>query len=242
MTSTQATKEELAACFAVGVFLHLSVFRSGEWDAHSFTLLEVAALVQVVLGLFAHEILSEAWHSAAQHGVYWAGAGLAGLYTSMLVYRAFFHRLRGFPGPSAARLSTAYMTWKAFRRGQIYEDVRRLHQRYGDFVRVGPTEISIADPAAFTAVHSATSQCERGPWYNILNPTISLQMVRERKEHARRRKAWDNAFSPKCKSAESAEPGACPRAQGLVVVLHTLHGAIPDKRDRLANSRALWQH
>lgn len=198
MASVPVTKEELAACFAAGVFLHITVFRHGEWDAHSFTLLEAGAALQVILSLFAHEIFSEAVGASVQHGVLWAGAAVAGLLTSIVTYRAFlFHRLRRFPGPFPARLSQFYMTWLSFRRGQIYEDVRALHKKYGDFVRVGPSEISIADPAAFNAVHSATSQCERGPWYNILNPTISLQMVRDRKEHGRRRKAWDRAFSSK---------------------------------------------
>lgn len=199
MSNVKVSGEELAACFAAGIFLHLTVFRYGEWDAHSFTLLEVAAGVQVALTLFAHEVFSESTIASIQHVIFWAGAAIAGLLSSMVVYRAFFHRLRHFPGPLPARLSTFYMTYLSFKRGQIYEDVRALHQKYGDYVRVGPSEISIADPAAFNAIHSATSQCERGPWYNILNPTVSLQMVRDRKEHARRRKAWDRAFNPKGK-------------------------------------------
>lgn len=199
MANVQVTKEELGACFAAGIFLHLAIFRRGEWDAHSFTLLEVTATVQVLLSLFAHEVFSESMVCAVQHALIWASSAIAGLYTSIVLYRAFFHRLRHFPGPFAARLSQLYMTWTSYHKGQIYEDVRALHATYGDYVRVGPSEISIADPAAFNAVHSATSQCERGPWYNILNPTISLQMVRDKKEHARRRKAWDRAFSSKGK-------------------------------------------
>lgn len=199
MSNVQVSKEELAACFAAGVFLHLTVFRQGEWDAHSFTLLEVAAVFQAVLALIVHQALSESVIGSLQHVMLWACAATAGLFSSMLLYRTLFHRLRHFPGPFMARISTFYMTFLSFKRGQIYQDVQALHQKYGDYVRVGPSEISIADPAAFNAVHSATSQCERGPWYNILNPTVSLQMVRERKEHARRRKAWDRAFNPKGK-------------------------------------------
>lgn len=199
MSDLLITKVGVTAYFAIGILLHLSLFRHGEWDAHSFTLLKVAAVVQCILGLFVHNVFHESLAASAQHVALWAGAAAAGLYTSMLVYRAFFHRLRQFPGPFLARLSTFYMTYLCFQRGQIYRDVQAMHDKYGDWVRLGPTEISIADPEAFNAIHSATSQCERGPWYNILNPTISLQMVRDRKEHARRRKAWDRAFSPKGK-------------------------------------------
>lgn len=195
-----ATKEEVAACFAAGIFLHLTLFRRGEWDAYSFTVLQAAAAILLVAGLFVHEAFPETTPlGSAQHVTTWAVAAVAGLFSSILVYRAFFHRLGHFPGPFPARLSTLYMTYFSATRGQIYRDVQALHGKYGDYVRVGPQEISIADPKAFNAIHSATSQCERGPWYNILNPTISLQMVRDRKEHGRRRKAWDRAFGTKGK-------------------------------------------
>lgn len=197
MASVQATNQELAACFGAGVFLHLVVFRKGEWDDYSFAVLKAAATVQALLTWLAHQYLlpppASAW-DALRHASLWAASALAGLYASILLYRAFFHRLARFPGPFAARLSTLPMTWRSFRRGQLYEDVRALHARHGDYVRVGPTEVSVADPAAFLAVHAAASQCGRGPWYNILNPTVSLQMVRDNKEHARRRKAWDRGF------------------------------------------------
>lgn len=197
MSNLQVTREQLAAAFAVGAALQQAFLRHGEWDNYSFRLIVGAAALETLLSLLVHVRFSEPPANAVQHALCWTLAAIAGIYVSMLLYRAFFHRLRHFPGPFAARLSTFYMTYLSARRGQVYEDVRALHRKYGDYVRVGPTEISIADPDAFNAIHSATSQCERGPWYNILNPTISLQMVRDRKEHARRRKAWDRAFSSK---------------------------------------------
>lgn len=199
MAIFETTNHELLGCFAAGVVLHHAVFRHGEWDAHSDTLLHVTIAAQVLLSLFAHELFSESVAASLQHGMLWLASATAGLFTSMLVYRVFFHRLRHFPGPFGSRISQFYMTWKCYRRGQIYEDVRALHRQYGDYVRVGPSEISIADPAAFNAIHSPTSQCERGPWYNIINPQISLQMVRNRKEHSVRRRPWDRAFSSKGK-------------------------------------------
>jgi cytochrome P450 family 628 len=195
MTNLQVTREQLAAAFVVGAALQQAVLRHGEWDKYSFKLIVTAAALEALLSLWVQVRFAEPPANALQHALSWSLAAVAGIYASMLLYRAFFHRLRVFPGPFAARLSTFYMTYLCARRGQIYEDVRTLHRKYGDYVRVGPTEISIADPDAFDAIHSATSQCERGPWYNILNPTVSLQMVRDRKEHARRRKAWDMAFS-----------------------------------------------
>ncbi|KAJ0107909.1 hypothetical protein J7T55_007121 [Diaporthe amygdali] len=161
MTNIPVTKEELAASFAVGAGLHQAFLRHGEWDNYSFKLIVSAAAVETLLSLFVHVYFSEPPADAIWHALYWTLAATAGIYTSMLLYRAFFHRLRSLPGPFAARLSTFYMTYLSARRGQVYQDVRALHRKYGDYVRVGPTEISIADPAAFAAIHSATSQCER---------------------------------------------------------------------------------
>lgn len=103
--------QELAACFAAGIFLHVSVFRYGEWDAHSLTLIEATAILQVLLSLFRHEMFSESVAYSIQCALLWIGATAAGLYTSILVYRVLFHRLRYFPGPFPARLSQFYSTY-----------------------------------------------------------------------------------------------------------------------------------
>lgn len=202
MATLHATTPELAACFGAGVVVHLVVFRRGEWDDYSLAVLKLTATLYLLLALLAHQssgglsVAASLWTASL-----WTASAVAGVYTSLVAYRASpWHRLARFPGPWPARLSTGYMTWHSLRRGQVYDDVRALHARHGDYVRVGPSELSLADPAAFAAVHAATtstSPCERGPWYEILNPTISLQMVRDRKEHARRRRPWDRGFGAK---------------------------------------------
>lgn len=69
----------------------------------------------------------------------------------------------------------------------------------------GPTELSIADPDAVKAIYSSQAKVSKGPWYTILEPRVSLQMVRNKQEHARRRKVWDQGFS--ARGMESAPPG-----------------------------------
>ncbi|KAJ9649339.1 hypothetical protein H2199_000114 [Coniosporium tulheliwenetii] len=73
----------------------------------------------------------------------------------------------------------------------LYEEVQRLHQQYGDFVRLGPSELSVIHPGAVSAIHSPKSACSKGPWYNVLHPMVSLQTIRSKPEHVRRRKVWD---------------------------------------------------
>lgn len=66
-----------------------------------------------------------------------AASFAGGLFGSMLVYRAWFHRLRRFPGPLGARLSRFYRVLRDARRLQAHLEDQRLHEKYGDFVRVG---------------------------------------------------------------------------------------------------------
>ncbi|KAE8405503.1 cytochrome P450 [Aspergillus pseudonomiae] len=113
----------------------------------------------------------------------------------MLFYRAFWHRLGGYPGPFLARLSNFYVTSLSAKSLHLYEEVRELHRQYGDYVRLGPTELSIADPRAVKALYSGQAKVSKGPWYTVLEPRVSLHMSRDKKEHARRRKVWDQGFS-----------------------------------------------
>lgn len=76
-----------------------------------------------------------------------AGLGLslvAGLTLSILTYRAFFHRLNRFPGPFAARLSNFYPTYLSAKKLHLYEEVEQLHRQYGDFVRLGRSQMMLA--------------------------------------------------------------------------------------------------
>lgn len=61
----------------------------------------------------------------------------AALWTSILLYRAFFHRLRRFPGPFMARISKLWHVWKLAPRSDNFILLDRLHKQYGDFVRTG---------------------------------------------------------------------------------------------------------
>lgn len=206
-----------AAAFAAGVLLHVGVFTRGEWDLYTTKLLGTSIILNASLAgvLF--------YSGAEEFGTRWAAFKAAsllssavwvGLYSSILVYRGAFHRLNRFPGPFWARISNFYVTSLSVKKFQLYEEVQKLHEKYGDIVRLGelfldpfrtghpltitgPSELSISDPKAFPLIHSNTSPCTKGPWYNILYPVLSLHMMRDNKAHAVRRKTWDKAFSTK---------------------------------------------
>jgi Holliday junction resolvasome RuvABC ATP-dependent DNA helicase subunit len=54
----------------------------------------------------------------------------------MGIYRVFFHRLRGYPGPFLAKLSQLWRVWRNLRE-ENYLVLDELHRTYGEYVRVG---------------------------------------------------------------------------------------------------------
>ncbi|EGY22529.1 averantin oxidoreductase [Verticillium dahliae VdLs.17] len=189
-----------AVPFVFGALAHLFCFRVGDWDLQTTKLLVAFLATQGLLAVYIVKAdvdgLATAWQSwklAAQLSF----SFLAGLYASLLTYRAAFHRLNRFPGPFAARLSNFYITRRSVKNFQLFQEVQDLHKQYGDIVRIGPSELSIADPSFFHHIHANSSPFVKGPWYNILHPVVSLQLVRDKKEHSRRRKTWDKGFGSK---------------------------------------------
>ncbi|KAK6840445.1 hypothetical protein PG995_016199 [Apiospora arundinis] len=182
--------------FATGVLLHVSIFRVGEWDLLATWLIRAPFILLAILsGLLAQLRPEESILRSLKNAGKIDAALLGGIFASMLVYRAFLHRLRSFPGPFAARLSNLYMTKLALQTMQPYRHFKKLHEHYGDFVRIGPMEISITEPAAFRDIYANSSPCEKGPLYSHGYPSTTVLETRSRKEHAPKRKPWDRAFT-----------------------------------------------
>ncbi|KAK7942602.1 cytochrome P450 monooxygenase FCK2 [Apiospora aurea] len=186
----------LGVAFATGVILHVFLFRIGEWDTWATKLMRapfivLAALSVALTWLRPAEPILQSFIYACQLDA----ASLGGILVSMLVYRAFFHRLRSFPGPFVARLSSLYMTSRALKKMQPCHELKKLHERYGEFVRIGPMELSITEPAAFRDIYANSSPCEKGPLYSHGYPSETVLEVRSRKNHGPKRKPWDYAFT-----------------------------------------------
>ncbi|KGO40744.1 Cytochrome P450 [Penicillium expansum] len=201
-----------------GLTAHVLLYRRGEWD------LKAPRLVISYIFLFISATFLERYkqndlppagpsHLAAKL----IGCHILGIYTSMLFYRAFLHRLSRFPGPFLAKLSNFYVTALSARKLHLYEETEKLHELYGDYVRLGPTELSITDPRAVKAIYSSSAKVSKGPWYTVLEPRVSLQMVRNRQEHARRKKVWDQGFSSR--ALRDYEPRVSHYTEQLINVI-----------------------
>ena len=122
-----------------GILAHALIFRKGEWDTSSISVfltygsLSIAAVALQRLK-FVGELdldLPKAW------GIELLMYHIIGLLGSMYIYRAFFHRLNMFPGPFWARLSSLYATRLSAKKFQLFKETARLHEKYGDYVRLG---------------------------------------------------------------------------------------------------------
>ncbi|KAH8887218.1 cytochrome P450 [Thozetella sp. PMI_491] len=122
----------------------------------------------------------------------------AGVVGSMLAYRAFFHRLNHFPGPFAARLSKFWQVRMVLRSDfHQHIEVQKLHQEYGDFVRLGPREVSINRHSAIDLIYGPKQVCAKGPWYYSATDDetkVSLMNGRRIDLHRKRKKAWERGL------------------------------------------------
>ncbi|KAK5309418.1 hypothetical protein LTR70_010299 [Exophiala xenobiotica] len=105
-------------------------------------------------------------YSAATATTIWYGSYIAGVLVSMLAYRTFFHRLRHYPGSRLASLTQFHHVWNTKDRIDHYSYIDKLHKQYGDFVRIGPNLLSIADPAIVNIVYGPTTKFTKSDWYD----------------------------------------------------------------------------
>jgi hypothetical protein len=122
---------------AAGALSHWTYFVHGEHhrEAPQLLTLSVAIPILAYLGLWNFTPLG-----AAQAGTLTAelvGSYSTALWTSILLYRVFFHRLRRFPGPFMAKASKLWHVWKLAPRSDNFIQLDKLHKQYGDYVRTG---------------------------------------------------------------------------------------------------------
>ncbi|OOQ91423.1 Tryprostatin B 6-hydroxylase [Penicillium brasilianum] len=120
-------------------------------------------------------------------------AYLAGLFSSLLLYRTLFHPLRHIPGPRLARISSFWLSFR-LRDGPSFRLLHKLHEEYGPVLRVGPSEVSITHPEAVNLIYGPNSRCSKNAFYDNGHPMMSLHSYRDRTAHDQRRRVWSAGF------------------------------------------------
>jgi hypothetical protein len=117
-----------------GVLSHLLHFIHGHrsWEAPKIV---VFYLIAICL-LWARCIHSQGVALGASTAGIISASYFLGLFTSILVYRIFFHRTSRFPGPFAAKVTKLYSTYDAL-DGKNHLRWSKLFEKYGDIVRIG---------------------------------------------------------------------------------------------------------
>lgn len=205
------TKSLAAAGAIVGVSSHLLYWMHGlraPQSAQIFLFHVAAFALTAALSIRSHGAIDGI---LAANAICWSY--LAGLFTSMAVYRVWFHRLSRFPGPFPAKVSKLYGTWRA-RDMDAHNDSTAYHEKYGDFVRtgtfailpaidqfiangLGPMDLSLRSADAVQKVMGANSPCtKRGMGvFEIfdLHGGFSLEAILDTDTHRARRQIWDRA-------------------------------------------------
>lgn len=119
---------------------------------------------------------------------------LCGLYCSLVIHRLFLTPLKRFPGPLGAKISNIWFSTR-LRKADAHRQLLSLHNQYGEFLRIGSSDLSISCPKAVEAIYGPKSKCLKGDWYDLTHPAISMQTTRIHEEHADRRRVWSAAFS-----------------------------------------------
>ncbi|KAJ7745908.1 cytochrome P450 [Mycena maculata] len=125
------------------------------------------------------------------YATFWISLGL-----SITAYRLSpFHPLAEFPGPAVDKVTKLRGLWIAS-LGHQHRSFKKLHDKYGSYVRTGPNEISIIDVAAVTQILN-TGGLDKGRSYesgrhSSIPPTI-ISLSGE--AHTAKRRVWNRSMT-----------------------------------------------
>ncbi|KAJ7275607.1 cytochrome P450 monooxygenase [Mycena rebaudengoi] len=115
----------------------------------------------------------------------------------LAIYLVDSYGLRQYPGPFLARFSDAWLGWVS-QQGHRSEVIHEMHLKYGRFVRISPSEVSVADPEALAIVYAHGNGALKSTFYDaFVSIERGLFNTRDRKQHARKRKIVSHIFSQK---------------------------------------------
>ncbi|KAI1463617.1 cytochrome P450 [Daldinia caldariorum] len=87
-----------------------------------------------------------------------------GYWASCVVYNLYFHPLASIPGPLWWR-ATRLCFIRSFLSGRLVRDVLKIHERYGEIVRIAPDEVSFADEDIWQAALSGRNPLPKNPTF-----------------------------------------------------------------------------
>ncbi|KAI8232534.1 Cytochrome P450 monooxygenase andK [Colletotrichum sp. SAR 10_86] len=143
-----------------------------------------------------HGITETLLETLATH---WLSIG-ASLIVAWLVKNHYNNGLNKYPGPFLASLTD---WWRFFDvKGQRPEVThQKLHEKYGDVVRLGPNTLSFADPAALKTIYGLNKGFVKSDFYIVQQSVVkghslqSLFSTTDNNFHSQFRRCVNSAFS-----------------------------------------------
>jgi branched-subunit amino acid ABC-type transport system permease component len=135
--------------FALGYLTHFSLKSSFTLTHRNF----YSTLVYFIIGYTAlvyastHSLQLELFPSLLLTSLL-STSYISGLLTGLILYRLLFSPLKGFPGPLLAKVTGLWGFYHCL-KGNYHRKIRSLFDEYNtDFLRIGPNDIIMRDPAA----------------------------------------------------------------------------------------------
>ncbi|KAH8811348.1 cytochrome P450 monooxygenase-like protein [Xylogone sp. PMI_703] len=188
------TKTVCLGAVVTGFFSHIVYFIRNEHHMEAPYLLALAFMLPMAMLIAELEVANLGLLESLRRTSLVTISYLGSLYSSIVLYRLLFHPLRRFPGPLGYKISKLWHVTRVAARLDNFHQLDELHRKYGDFVRTGPSEVSIFDPDAVPIILGPRSRCSKAPWYDVSLPLISMHTARDKKAHDKRRRLWDHGF------------------------------------------------
>lgn len=125
-----------AIAIVVGLLVHQFIFIHGEWHIRGPSVIVLHIAIAAIIysaGLFIY-------HDSRQNNVLRITYSILSynfaLFSSITIYRIFFHQLKRFPGPRLASLTKLWHVWKC-RDSRGHLVLQAWYEEYGEFVRTG---------------------------------------------------------------------------------------------------------
>ena len=181
--------------FGFGALSHIAYFTHGEHHMHGMLYLRILACVILGNTLVFWLLQGQTFAISLFTSVTIETQFLAGLLLSIAAYRLSpTHRLHAHSGPLSWRISKRTHAWSN-RKLESFRNLYAAHEKYGDYVRTGPSELSIIDPEVVAAVFGPKSKCTRAAWYEMAHPIRAIFHTRSKAEHEKRRQVWSSGLS-----------------------------------------------
>ncbi|KAF7335623.1 Cytochrome P450 [Mycena venus] len=168
------------------------------------------------------------------------GIHVAAALGSTLCYRLSpWHSLAQFPGPFLWRISSLQLVHVSF-TGKRYLVLDDLHRKYGPFVRIGPSQLSVNLHSASNVIYGASTHMEKGDSYvtpGHLGAVALFFKQKTRAIHLERKRIWSPAFTGP--SIANFVPAVERRTQELI---HCINRRQSQNKEKLFDLSKVFCH